>query len=689
MKNLSKKILRVRQIWSISLILLSLMSGITHALSAPPPIKLGKVDTDGDGITDSRDAFPLDPTQSKSPMYCGVRLVPRFAFATNGVTTYSIPIIDLRCGRSSKESVESKNTLLGTDSNVNGIRDDVEAQIDHKFGRNADIKAKTLEMAASYQLILSGSLNNQQINQQITEIQRLDSCIRDKTTDTDVGNAFLAHRQFSTVARTRAYLTAARDAHYAEGPPDFEDCGNSSSTKTRRKFSSKINAPDISDYDVYFINGVSNDEDEAVKSRDKLQEILNRSPVDLLWNKNHFILELFDLYVEKLGEVRIDETDTQGFWKYVISGEVSPVVAAAIWWSIGRWMDSDRDIGYWSEKDLEKMIERIKGSLENNRKTLVISHSQGNFFYRNIHQAIDQWDTDKTKQCFAGIGFAPPLSSKPGNFDYITNSNDKVINTVRDFWGNTLGGNVTVPEGHGDFLGHGLLATYLDHSAPLSRFDTQLKEAVEQLDKSCESSNCAEPVGKSGGQGEHQYTYALKDTSAHKVEISFEAYSVPDKIRITANGKTIAKTNGLVSGFHQWQVDYDPIVHGSEFIAHVDAPEDGTQWKLCIDCEGSDCGGQIERKWVGYRIWNANDVHSKWTCSNHKINGQLVPESGAIQLSKGQHEFSADCRCTAHAELCDPFFGDPHLHLSLTSASCGTNDECSFYDKRDVMFEVY
>jgi hypothetical protein len=249
---------------------------------------------------------------------------------------------------------------------------------------------------------------------------------------------------------------------------------------------STINAPDLSDYDVYFINGVNTKEKDADESVKELQTLIKKNPVELLWNKNHTLKELLDLYVEKIGEVNVDKTDVPDFWNFVLLGSVSPTVSGAIWWATQRWLDPNRDVGFWSEQDLEDMIERIKGSLENNRKTLVVSHSQGNFFYRNIHQAIDQWDTDKTKQCFAGIGIAPPLSSKPGNFDYITNKNDKVINAVRDFWGNTLGGNVTVPEGHGDFLGHGLLETYLDHSAPLKRFETELKQAVKQIDESCE-----------------------------------------------------------------------------------------------------------------------------------------------------------------------------------------------------------
>ncbi|MCT2529781.1 hypothetical protein N2382_02820 [SAR92 clade bacterium H921] len=599
-----------------------------------------------------------------------------------GDITVMIPIGPIQ----ESEDEESSKTPLGKDDDNDGVRDDVQQNIVAKYGTNSPIATWSLVIARKYQKILSGNLTAQQINQQIADAEHLNSCIQNTTgTNTD-GLGYVVPLQLNTVERSRAYLTAARDAYHEAGPPSYKSCGNSATSKSQlTKEASKINAPDLSDYDVYFINGVNTNEDKAVKMNERLQTLIKKNPVELLWNKNDTLKQYFDLYVEKIGEVNVDKTDVPDFWNFVLLGSVSPAISGAIWWATQRWMEPDRDVGYWSEQDLEEMIKRIKESLENKRKTLVVSHSQGNFFYRNIHQAIDQWDTDKTKQCFAGIGFAPPLSSKPGNFDYITNKNDKVINTVRDFWGNTLGGNVTVPEGYNDNKnGHGLLETYLDHPAPLKRFETELKQAVKQIDESC--TGCAEPVGKSGRQGKHQYTYALKDTSAHKVEISFEAYSVPDKIRITANGKTIAKTNGLVSGFHQWQIDYDPKVHGTEFIAHVDAPDSATKWKLCIDCEGSDCGSQIERKKVSYLIRDANDIHTKWVCGNHRIDGQSVPESGAVQLSKGQHKFSADCWCTSR-HFCGRIFGNPSLRL--ISASCGSEEECSFADKRDVMFEVY
>lgn len=694
MKNIYKKILRVKQIWHISLILLSLLGGITHAMSDLPPITLSVVDTDGDGIEDhldpdddndgvidGKDAYPLDPTLTKSFAFCGQNTF-KVGFPGQPMSYRDIHIPDPRCVYSPREAEESKKTLLGTDADGDGIRDDIESAIDAQF--TGTIKTQTREMAKSYQKVLSGTLNDKQLNEQVAEIERLNACIRNETSDNaETGHRFITHRQLNTTARTRAYLTAARDAHYAEGPPDFKECGKSSQNKTRRKSSRKINAPDLSDYDVYFINGVNTNEENAKISKNKLQTLIKKNPVDLLWNQNHFILQLFDLYIEKTGEINIDNKGTKGFWDFINKASLGTHILT----SLPQWLDPQRDVGYWSEKDLQKMIERIKESLEDNRKTLVVAHSQGNFFYRNIWQALDRWDTDKTKQCFAGIGFAPPLSSKPGNFDYITNSNDKVINAARSVWNSTLVANVTVPNGYGDFLGHGMLETYLVHSNPLNRFDTQLKQAVEQLDKSCESSNCAEPVGKSGGQGQHQYTYALKDTSAHKVEISFEAYSVPDQIRITASGKTIAKTNGLVSGFHQWQVDYDPKVHGREFIAHVDAPQDGTQWKLCIDCEGSDCGGQIERKQVSYYIQGSD--FPEYVCSNHRIDGQSVPESGTVQLSKGQHMFTADCWCNEEIHSFCSVFHKGGPRLSLWGASCGSQEECSLYTKRYVRFEVH
>jgi hypothetical protein len=598
-------------------------------------------DDDNDGVVDSRDAFPLDPTKTKSPAFCfkssrNIHLV--CSEGIKGCRDSYIP--DPRCLRAVKESEESKKTLLGTDADGDGIRDDIESAIDTQF--TGTIRTQTREMAKSYQKVLSGTLNNKQINEQVAEIERLNACIRNTTADNaDTGHRFITHKQLNTVDRTRTYLKRAAEAYDAEGSPTFKDCDNSNSKKTRHK--RKSNSEDL---DIYFINGVRNSEEDAEDTKDKLEEVLDKSLEDPLYNKNNLLGQFFDVYVEKTGEVNVDKSGTGGFWNFIYRS-IPPQGKMLL--TLPQWLDPGRDIGYSAEKDLEKMIKQTKESLENDKKVIVVPHSEGNFFYRKIHQALNEWDSKKTEQCFAGVGFAPPLSSKFGNYEYITNSNDKVINLVRGFWNSTLAANITVPEGYnGDGSGHGMLETYLSHSIPVDRLKSEFKQAEDKLDKSCKS--CAEYVAKTGQQGEHQYTYPLSNNSVRQIEISFEAYNIPDRLKITANGETIVETGGLVSGFNQWQVDYDPKKHGTEFIAHVDAPTDGTKWKLCIDCEGSFCEDHIKRKDVYYNF----RADGYWKCENHKIDGWSVSSSGTKRLSIGRHWFSADCYCTHQSTSGNP-----------------------------------
>lgn len=125
-------------------------------------------------------------------------------------------------GSSALASDDSKHRLLGADQNRDGIRDDVEVEIDAKF--TGEIKRQTRQMAVKYQLILSGALSNQEISEHKAEIEYLDSCIRGATEDTNVGNAFLLPVQMNTVARIRTYFKVSADAYDEVGPPDSKSC---------------------------------------------------------------------------------------------------------------------------------------------------------------------------------------------------------------------------------------------------------------------------------------------------------------------------------------------------------------------------------------------------------------------------------------------------------------------------------
>lgn len=166
----------------------------------------------------------------------------------------------------------------------------------------------------------------------------------------------------------------------------------------------------------------------------------------------------------------------------------------------------------------------------------------------------------------------------------------------------------------------------------------------------CQAS-CAAPLGDAGGVGGASHTYQLNNTAAHTVDISFEAYTIPDRLTVTANGQTIASTNGLVSGYHEWSVNYNPAVHGTQFLVNVGAPNSGTQWQLCIDCANGDCNSTsqpLKRKTVNYSFTPAR---SSWVCpATWEIDGKSVSTSGSITLTEGSHAFSLVsnvCYCTS------------------------------------------
>ena len=115
------------------------------------------------------------------------------------------------------------------------------------------------------------------------------------------------------------------------------------------------------------------------------------------------------------------------------------------------------------------------------------------------------------------------------------------------------------------------------------------------------------------------------------------------------------------------------------------APNGGTLWKLCIDCKGSSCGGNIKRKKVHYNFIGSD----YWECDNYKIDGHLVKEYGQTFLSVGKHSFSASCKCKTIGSICtNPFFGFPVISTTgtTTCSSYKRNQEsCSIHNAKRVL----
>jgi hypothetical protein len=116
--------------------------GVIDKKDAFPLDRLESIDTDGDGIgnnadkdddndgfLDYEDAFPLDPKKSKSLAYCGIKTCKKIKGKT-------ICRDDLRCPVSTRETDASKVLPQGADSDRNGIRDDLQHNIQAKYGKN-------------------------------------------------------------------------------------------------------------------------------------------------------------------------------------------------------------------------------------------------------------------------------------------------------------------------------------------------------------------------------------------------------------------------------------------------------------------------------------------------------------------------------------------------------------------------
>lgn len=668
-------------------------------------------DDDNDGVPDKKDAFPLDPSASKSFRYCLNQVLTPRAANNKSIFKYFVRT-DPRCGFSQKEPDQSKVMPLGTDSDRDGVRDDVQEKIKAKFGKSTAVTNYTMDMAKSFQKVLSGALSHRQVNQQVAQINHLHTCIRNTTNDPEAGGQFILMAQLNTVDRIRKYLKAAAEAFDAEGPPEEKPCDKKARSfnatkvlvanaspkgggvaKTRSKSSSaftpRVNPPNLRGYDVIFINGVRTDDEKAGKGEERLEEILGANTVQLEWNKNHFAVQHFDLWVHKRGEIEVDKTGGRGFWQIV--GEwlfpPSPIYAPQFTPKDLYTLYTDSpDIGIWAKKDLARMIKTAKNALTKNKKVIIVAHSEGNFFYRNIHKALNQWNSTKTKQCFAGIGFAPLLSSKPGNYNYITSKNDEHINMARKLWPNILKSNVSVPSNYGDYFGHGLLKTYLSHPIPLQLFQKKIKEAVNRLDKSCKTKR-PEPLFKSyysdprvNPNSGFSYQYSLSEIPvgtklfiAHEFPYYNSRFKVFTKEKLIVDSYHVDRYSGSKFIGTGWLVDYNPKVHGTKLkIYALTSYNWGTTFyggSFCIDYEEGFCGD----KWVSENYKYAFIDSKYWTCSNHKINGKPVDKKGSYSTSYGAMDYySADCSCTMRSTggylyKCDASYGSPLLNTQKGS----------------------
>ncbi len=102
--------------------------------------------------------------------------------------------------------------------------------------------------------------------------------------------------------------------------------------------------------------------------------------------------------------------------------------------------------------------------------------------------------------------------------------------------------------------------------------------AVERLPKPCGQ------VTASGGLGVKRTRHALGPRPC-LVRITYDMYSIPDRLDCFYKGILVASTSGLVSGSGTMQWTYAPApIDPAWCLVVMSAPSSGTAWVYTINC---------------------------------------------------------------------------------------------------------
>lgn len=419
------------------------------------------------------------------------------------------------------------------------------------------------------------------------------------------------------------------------------------------QLSKAFNAGDFGDFNLIFINGINKSDVQARALADDTAEFLMQPGFKVVDFLNRSAGPLFDLLeTYRLSQIDGASNNTTNFWKWVGSPVLAPIAFQDIYYSVTSLHTNPLSSAF---SDLSTMKSRIDGLQATKKKTIIFSHSEGNFFSNQLVDLITQSNPDMGQNCTGIVAVATPATRVANSDPWVTNTKDVVINTARQLY--PFGGSILPANSVGlfsslDESGHGYVDTYLTQFNTRTDIAKSVDTVLARINQNCTTdSSCGQPLSSpAGGQGNNQrYTYDVQSSVAQQIEVTFEAYYIPDRLRVIGNGQELIDTGEPISGFHQYPIDYDPAIHGSTLEIIVDAPFDGTQWRFCANCAsgGASCSLISNREKVNYSIDKGD-----YACSIGGVyfDGQR-DGSSPVTLSRGTHQFRWEGTC-----VCDGLF---------------------------------
>lgn len=271
---------------------------------------------------------------------------------------------------------------------------------------------------------------------------------------------------------------------------------------------SMISAPAVSsaaistcapaNYSVIYINGIWTT--DARSAALELQKAIGATyngqtvKVSIAYNKTHGkTSDLADVFRQKLNEYPgvASELLIKAFTSGIVSGLPDSLVESIRAYNIGKIREAG-SVGY-SDDDLRDIVGFIRGSITENQKILLVPHSQGNLYANSAYATVTSGADAIPSGSIRIFGIASPASYVAGSGDYITSTNDLIINGLRAVSGlSVLPANFTVSITTDDLKGHGMTEVYLNPNRQgRAEITARIQNALSSL---------LEPGGQ-GGQG--------------------------------------------------------------------------------------------------------------------------------------------------------------------------------------------
>jgi hypothetical protein len=501
-----------------------------------------------------------------------------------------------------------------SDRNSNGIRDDVEALADFYQPQRSDNHTYLLHYAFYLQKLVDSSygpsmemyndfrnLSTAQICAKNAEgITEIKSTILDNqnamkryytATDSFTSNSFWG---VTTGASTCLIdINALSSSNYKSYEvSELEKITHLNQvSKTLITPRNSTNSSNIKKNLVY-INGMLTNKELADQNYIHIREVLNEfgaTNISLSLAHNFSGGLMVDL-TQVIKQYVSSPNDNEGWFKAMLTltnftlGRLSDSALSSI---ITNYIAGIDFSDYRSDDDMRLIRNHVYSKIQTG-DTILLAHSQGNFYANEIWEEVNVLNTPNTADFLRIHGLGTPASYIPRNFYYYTNYDDFVINTIRTIghveplpWNINLGTS-------GDLSGHSLTATYLKKGAYntnkvverlLTYFDEMKSEVIEE-----EHSGTCQNISSSGG-GNTSYSFSPY-IGSFKGTLKFyrNSFSARNAFRILDRFNNTLISTSLESDSHITNFYYDSSIHGKLNIRVTAENSSNDAWELEIIC---------------------------------------------------------------------------------------------------------